>query len=72
LSEINFMYGWMDIMHMNSDYDNEEKKARNSSPFSDRYLVLSAKDSSSFSSVSPFLLNNYKVIKLQVGSVAEI
>ena len=52
------------------DRDNEGKKARCSSPCSDKYFILSAADGSSLSSISPFLLG--KAVKVQAGSVADI
>ena len=52
------------------DRDNECKKARCSSPCSDKYFILSAADGSSLSSISPFLLG--KAVKVQAGSVADI
>ena len=47
-----------------------DKRARNTSPCSDRFIILSATDGSTLSSVNPFLLG--KTIKVQVGSVSEL
>ena len=47
-----------------------DKRARNTSPCSDRFFILSATDGSTLSSVNPFLLG--KTIKVQVGSVSEL
>jgi len=51
------------------DHDKEGKKARCSSPCSDKYFVLSAADGSNLSFISPFLLG--KAVKVQAGSVAD-
>jgi len=55
-----------------SDAESSEndKRARNTSPCSDMFIILSAEDGSSLSLVNPFLLG--KTIKLQVASASEL